>query len=493
MAKEKILISDDSPTIVEILKFALMNEGYEVVTASDGIEAIDQTYAENPDIILLDILMPKMNGYQVCRLLKGDVLTASIPVIMLTGQDQPKDKFWGLQTGADRYIIKDFESNELFDAISELLKTTEKTRSQRKSGPLKTSMDNILFRINDLLDKKLFQTTILNEINRIARTYENSEEIIREILALLQKVVDYDVGGILLKSNDLMNLTIYINHHIDDKLIDQIINKIKSSAINYNIDLKETSLCINTFNAAKERSEGKQVNREVIRSFRSFPMMAHKSTTGLLSIGSSVDNAFSGEMLEIINVVVNEAAIVIENAMLYDEIKRLAITDGLTKCYNHRHFQEILESEFTRSTRYGSKFALLIADIDFFKSINDNFGHQTGDILLRGFVSLLKSNLRDIDFIARYGGEEFAVIMPETELQGAIDTSERLRKFVENYIFSGLPPNRKITVSIGVGGYPALKVKTQFELIEKVDQALYQAKKTGRNKVCVAEELSKQD
>ena len=114
----KILIADDSPTVVDILQFLLQSQGYEIVTASDGIEAISKTYETRPDLVLLDIEMPKMNGYQVCRLLKSDQATTKIPIVILTSRGQKRDRFWGLSTGADEFITKDFESEqELFAAI----------------------------------------------------------------------------------------------------------------------------------------------------------------------------------------------------------------------------------------------------------------------------------------------------------------------------------------------------------------------------------------
>jgi CheY-like chemotaxis protein len=116
-----ILVADDSPTIVEIMKFMLSAMGYEVVVATDGIEAIERTYAVHPDLILLDIEMPKMNGYQVCRLIKADRATSHIPVLILTSRDQASDRFWGLATGADEYVVKDLEDETLFDRVQALL------------------------------------------------------------------------------------------------------------------------------------------------------------------------------------------------------------------------------------------------------------------------------------------------------------------------------------------------------------------------------------
>lgn len=482
---DKILIADDSPTIVEMLRFFLEKEGYETVVAKDGIEAIEQAYMELPDLILLDVLMPKMNGYQVCRLLKGDENTAYIPVIMLTSQDQPKDKFWGLQTGADEYIIKDFESDELFNSIIRVL---EKTKEQRKKKPAEapqTTIDNILYRLNGLLDKKLFQTTLLNEINHIARTCDNYEDVIKEILGLLNRVVNYHLGAVLIEQDEAMNMMVYVNQPVNESFINESIDNVKNAGMTKaGFTIRKDNLRVRTIGVRPKGTKGEYPDR--VKSFLTIPMRAHKSVIGIFYLASTFENAFNPETIEILNIIANEATIVINNAIFYDQFKLLAITDGLTKCYNHRHFQEVLENEFQRAKRYKLTFSLLIGDIDNFKKINDTYGHQTGDVILKGIASLLKNGIRDIDIVARYGGEEFAIIMPETDTKGAHGTAERLRCSIEEYIFSGLPPKTYVTMSIGVGTYPALKVKSKFDFVEKIDKALYQAKREGKNRVCVA-------
>lgn len=485
---QKILIADDSPTIVEMLKFALSSEGYEVVTAGDGVEAIEMVYKEAPDLILLDILMPKMNGYQVCRLVKGDKDTESIPVIMLTGQDQPKDKFWGLETGADDFIVKDFESMALFEAIERILKEQLNVQSDKRLSKRESvSFDSILSRLNELLDKRLFQTTLMNLVNHIAQTEDKCEDILREILHVLTRVVNYHSGMILLKENEeSSHLIVYINQAVNDTYIHTMIEKTKQDAMQYlGYSIDKTNIRITTFNQAANISS-KDALPHRYKTYISLPLMAHKDVIGVISLSSPDDNMFGGEMVDTLNVVVNESSIVINNVMLHEEIKRMAITDGLTKCYNHRHFQEIIANEFNRCKRYKSLFALVLIDIDHFKSVNDVYGHRMGDSVLREVSACLKKSIRDVDFAARYGGEEFALIFPATNLIGVHQTAERIRQSIENMAFSELPSERQITISLGVSSYPEILAQTQYELIDRTDQALYRAKHGGRNKVEIA-------
>ncbi|MCK4532635.1 response regulator, partial [bacterium] len=169
--KEKILIADDSPTVVEMIRFILEKKGYSTVVASDGVEAINKVYKERPDLILLDILMPKMNGYQVCRLLKGNRDTAYIPVIMLAASEQKSDEFWGIATGADEFFTKDLAMTQLAGTIEKILKLKpflDKQAPAHTFQKKEISSEEILSRINILLDKKLFECTVTNEIGKIA-------------------------------------------------------------------------------------------------------------------------------------------------------------------------------------------------------------------------------------------------------------------------------------------------------------------------------------
>ena len=163
----KILIADDSPTIVEVMRFLLESQGHEVVSASDGIEAISQTYLTSPDLVLLDIEMPKMTGYQVCRLLKSDEATRNIPIIILTSRGQKKDRFWGLSTGADDFITKDFESeDDLFLKIESVVQRsrTEKAADAKQPPALRAFAGirppiteiSVLEQVNHILDQQLF-------------------------------------------------------------------------------------------------------------------------------------------------------------------------------------------------------------------------------------------------------------------------------------------------------------------------------------------------
>ncbi len=175
-----------------------------------------------------------------------------------------------------------------------------------------------------------------------------------------------------------------------------------------------------------------------------------------------------------------------EKALKTELYKKLSELDGLTEVFNHRCLQEILKTEIARAKRYGRRLSLIILDVDHFKIYNDKNGHPMGDLALKKIASILKTSLRESDFVARYGGEEFGLILPDTPLEGARNIAEQLRVKVEKTKFEGEKnmPKKRLTISLGIATYPQHAIYRE-DLIYKADQALYQAKIKGRNRVSV--------
>ncbi len=219
---------------------------------------------------------------------------------------------------------------------------------------------------------------------------------------------------------------------------------------------------------------------ESVGSLFILPLFYEKDLQGILVILLEKTNALSPHQIELLEVLGNQASTSIANAKFHAEIERLAITDGLTGLFNHRHFQERLTQEFNRLQRFSEPISLLLIDIDHFKKINDTYGHPVGDAVLKEVSENIKKTIRNIDIPARYGGEEFAVILLGTDTKGALNMAERLRKTVMNTSFSADNATFHVTISIGISTYPdAGRGKEEF--IERADKALYHAKRSGRN------------
>lgn len=217
-----------------------------------------------------------------------------------------------------------------------------------------------------------------------------------------------------------------------------------------------------------------------IRSVVAIPLMSENELLGLFVMLSEKRDFLDIFQIGLLEVLCNQTSISIANAKLHAEIEKLATTDGLTGLYNHRRFQENLSEEFKRLNRQSSPVSLILTDIDYFKKVNDTYGHPAGDLVLKGVSKIIREEIRDIDMPARYGGEEFAVILPGTDAEGSKNIAERLRKAVMDTAFSADGKALKVTISIGIASAP-VDAKSKEELIEKTDQALYHAKHNGRN------------
>ncbi len=296
----KVLVIDDNAVIIRLASLLLAKKGHSVQTANNGSDGIAFAKSFKPHVILLDVMMPEIDGYEVCRCLKADAETKDIPIIILTSRAEIIDKVKGLELGAADYVQKPFDHEELQARVATQVKM------------------KILW--DDLQEK--------------------------------------------------------------NKLLEELVKK-----------------------------------------------------------------------------------------------------DGLTNLYNHRYFHDRMVEEFNRCKRYGLSVSCVFMDIDFFKKINDTYGHQAGDAILQKLAEIILANIRDVDIAARYGGEEFALILPHTSIENAAKFSERVRSSVDETDFQFDGNSIKVTVSLGVASFPVNDPKTHTDIIRFADEALYAAKTAGRNRV----------
>src|SRR5580658_6694950 len=235
----------------------------------------------------------------------------------------------------------------------------------------------------------------------------------------------------------------------------------------------ETDLCIAP---SKTKFFAESASRMCI------PLVSFGQTLGILALDSTKPDAFRDGDLQSLESVADICATAIQNAHYVERVKQLAYLDGLTGIFNRRFFELRIMEEIERARRYGTGMAVIMADIDQFKRLNDEFGHLLGDEVLRQVSSLFHQQLRKIDVVCRYGGEEFAILLTQTNAQQAVVIAEKLRKMVESFQFPGVP--RTVTISAGVAAFPA-HGKTRDEMIRAADDGLYAAKQLGRNRVCL--------
>jgi diguanylate cyclase (GGDEF)-like protein len=224
---------------------------------------------------------------------------------------------------------------------------------------------------------------------------------------------------------------------------------------------------------------------ELSRSGILVPTVAHGTVNGLLLAESNEPDFFREKDQQMLSLVARSASLALENAELHKRTEELTIIDELTETYNYRYFVRKLQEEKRRASRYDLPLSLIMVDIDWFKKLNDSYGHEVGNLILKRLSAIIKQCIRDVDIFARYGGEEFSIILPQTPQREARIIGERIREQVEKEIFDTRKLGKvKITVSVGVSSYPE-NGRSQEELVSITDQALYRAKGEGRNLVCV--------
>lgn len=233
-------------------------------------------------------------------------------------------------------------------------------------------------------------------------------------------------------------------------------------------------------------SHNPTVIAEGVKSFMAIPLRAEGKIVGILYVNDFKPREFDKAQVSIVSLLATQATFAIENIMLLEKTELMAITDELTKLYNHRYFVKSLNEEQKRAGRYKQHLSIVMIDVDYFKNYNDTHGHLKGNDVLKEVARILRDNVRDIDIVARYGGEEFSIILPQTDKEKAVATAERIRAAVEGFNFykGETQPGGRVTISLGVATFPH-DGKASSDVVGRADEALYQAKREGKNRVCV--------
>ncbi len=350
----------------------------------------------------------------------------------------------------------------------------------------------LLNRIADLIALSLHRQRVLSRLN----FSHSALNILHKESSLLAKSLDVEE---MLKTtvNSLQRLSgaesillwrraasykVYTSENLALKIDRVSVKKIRGTLIDRLHSHREGKLNFNNLSRFyKHRSRVLPEGFPEPLSIFALPLNINNRLQGIAMAISSEKNAFNQLHIHLIEVYLNQASESISKALLHEEIKLMAFTDGLTGLYNHRRFQERLDEEIKRAERYGEPLSLILLDIDHFKKVNDTYGHPAGDAVLKKLAELIRKTVREIDFPARYGGEEFALIILKSKARDAEKIAERLRKTAEKTVIKTDNHEITVTLSLGIASYPE-DAKTREELIEKADQALYKAKHSGRNR-----------
>ena len=466
--QKKILIVDDEVFFRELLKEALQ-ERFSIVEGSNGHEAVVQAVTERPDLVIMDIEMPEQDGITACKILKGQPETRKIPVILFTSRARKKDMVLGLKAGADDYVTKpvylpeivaridahlrskDFYSELEYSDLRFLLELMEDISAIR--NPM-TILQLIVEKISEIIDVSRCSIISLNTRGDVIVKASSELDCCQEITLDLDKYPE-------IRESLQTRQAVIVNDILNDPLMAPVVDKTH--------DLEYNAILV-------------------------VPVIKKQSVIGtfFLRTASSRTGGITERILNLSQLIANISANALENAILFESMQtaqsyfeEMAIRDGLTNLYNHRHFYDRLEEEFSRAGRYGTPLSLVFFDIDDFKRINDDYGHVQGDQVLKTIGYLMKTVARESDILARYGGEEFAMILPNTAEKGAMDVAARLQTEIREHCFENLS-DEQITISSGVATFTDGSPQNYHQLVRLADEAMYFAKTQGKDKIALS-------
>lgn len=481
---ERVLVADDDDALASAVAAHLSGAGYRVdVSGWDGIQACDDGYD-----LLIAGLDDCARDQQFLEDLRGR--NANAAVIVITGSPCLDSAVSTLKGGAYDYLPKPVAPDSLVSSVQQALENRKLflniinlSEELKEANKLLASQKDEIEREKNLLDGMLMESNLSSATRKMASHVLNREKLMEEFFSLLHSFSSYDAAALLMTTAGKPFLVIDEKNRLGEEEIQGIKEAVLGSAgISQHLEML-------SWGSLEDFGEDSGRNRKFgIAERQIIPIMINDEFLGSIGIFSIKKHKITRDIKNLLRIMATDFAMVAKLFYLYEENKMLSVTDGLTKIFNHRYFQEMLARDFDRARRYQGKLSIILLDVDDFKAINDTYGHQQGDIILMELAQLLKKNTRRSDLVARYGGEEFVVVMSETEADKGFILAESLRKKIEAHCFSGQGSCRQVTVSIGLAEIED-DVKDQFDLIGRADQALYQAKRTGKNRVCPYKEL----
>ncbi len=451
----RVLVVDDIPANVKLLEARLVAEYFDVVTAEDGFKALDICDQEQVDIILLDIMMPGMDGFEVCERLKANPKTAHIPVVMVTALDQPSDRVRGLKAGADDFLTKPVNDLQLIARLKSLVR-------------LKAVSDELRLRAETAreigIEEMLRSDGLMQTPGRVLVAdgrASSQERIVRALKPVAEVDAVTEPQAALLKAASNPFELVIVNSNFEDYDPLRLCSQLRSLERTRFLPLLLVAEQGADDMVARALDLG--VNDYILRPIDPNELVARSLT--------QIRRKRYNEHLR----------------LNLQHTMELAIVDGLTGLNNRRYLDNHLKILFDRAAVRGRPISICMTDIDRFKLVNDTYGHDVGDEVLREFAARIRSTVRGADLACRYGGEEFVVVMPDTSMELATSVAERLRAIIEDKPFHVRSIDRElsITASLGIatssGAFGA-----PDELLKQADRALYEAKHTGRNRVVAA-------
>ncbi len=476
----KILVADDDRTTLTTLALALERRGYQVVQVQESRDVLPTLERERPDLLMLDILMPKLDGLQVLRKVKTDERWRDLPVLMISVLAPEEATVSALGLGASDFIAKPFRTEELAARVEAQLRASRALREARREAEQRAGEAAVHAEMLDIL-REVTEAFAPEGIYRVLTHRVASALKVSRCSMILAKAGDTTGTVVVAAENpSLSNLEVQLSRYPEIQRALEVRRPVLVA------DVSSDPL----YAAVRGQWERKGVEITT-RSVIAVPFGMSGGRTGVFFLRTVGDQSpLTVEDCVLAEKVVRTAVSVIEKAYALQTVQSdkeryevLAQTDPLTGCLNRRALVHELSAEIARARRYSLALSVLMIDLDHFKRVNDTRGHLVGDDVLKQVAKLLRAELRTVDVVARYGGEEFVILVPETALPGAMRLAERIREDIADHEFITDGDPLSLTVSVGVATITGGEEGRSDEVLACADAALYRAKRDGRNLV----------
>ncbi|MEI7600230.1 MAG: PleD family two-component system response regulator [Aestuariivirga sp.] len=449
----RVLVVDDILANVRLLEAKLAAEYFEVVTAMNGADAMEAVQRTRPDIVLLDVMMPGIDGIEVCRRIKQNPATQHIPVVMVTALDQPEDRIRGLEAGADDFLTKPVNDVALFCRVKGLVRLkmlTDELRARTGVDPLGLSTNE------PAIETASGRVLVLDNRLAPAERIRNLLTPKHEVTLVADPQQAFEAFGAAQGSFELIIVNLDLDGIDGLRICSQLksVETTRQTPILILVDPEDHQRLLRALDMGVNDYLIRPIDRQELLARVATQVRRHRYTEQLrLTVRASME---------------------------------MAVTDALTGLYNRRYLETQLNHLIEQSVDRGKLLSLLTLDIDFFKSVNDTYGHDAGDRVLQEVAGRIRGSVRSVDLACRTGGEEFVVVLPGADLAIAEKVGERIRKAIAAKPFLlGPGSHLTVTASLGVSSLATAQDSVE-ELLKRADRALYRAKREGRNRVVPA-------